>query len=177
MCIRQHVSGETNFACRFKWKRRDATARSGRQTELSENSPRTCSCPLIQFQPSMTSRCKCRHAFSAMDGIRHPGEESLTVVYARACVWTNAQFDEHFCPFSCSLTLVTSIEGPIFSVHQVDEYTHAYMHPRTHHLESLLTQHGDISWSYGDSSRRCICHDCNVGLILLRLSDVTISFA
>lgn len=49
--------------------------------------------------------------------------------------------------------------------------THA--HP---HFESPLTHRGDISWNYGDSSRRSICHGFNVGLILLRLLDVTISF-
>lgn len=40
-----------------------------------------------------------------------------------------------------------------------------------------ITRRGDISWNYDDSSRRCICHGCNMGLILLRLLDVTISFA
>lgn len=122
----------------------------------------------------MSCRCKYRHVHFRQWTAGNSDDAS------RACTFvsTNALAIRHFYPLpSCSFGLLfLSNARPVFSgmraFPQVRMYdTHA--HP---HFESPLTHRGDISWNYGDSSRRSICHGFNVGLILLRLLDVTISF-
>lgn len=144
---------------------------SERQMELSENSPRVLVSPCT-VQSSLTScRCKYWHAIPTMDGICHPSESWLCV---RVCVdecgigWTI------FTLYSLLLFLICYF---YWTTHIIRSHlSDVRLHTRTH-LESPLTRNGDISWNYGDSSRRCICHGCNVSLILLWLLDVTISFA
>lgn len=130
----------------------------------------------------MSCRCKYRHVHFRQWTASNSDDAS------RACMFvsTKRARNSTFLPFTLLfLRPVISIErNPYFPacarfprcacttrVYVTHAPTHA--HP---HFESPLTHRGDISWNYGDSSRRSICHGFNVGLILLRLLDVTISF-
>lgn len=152
--------------------------------ELSENCSRIPS--RVYIFSVMSCRCKYWHVHFRQWTVGNSDDAGRVCTF----VSTNALAIRHFYPLpSCSLgMLFLSNETYIFRhayVHQVCEQARVrrvcvcVTHARTHahaHFESPLTHRGDISWNYGDSSRRSICHGFNVGLILLRLLDVTISF-
>lgn len=92
----------------------------GKTNEIIWKFPARARVPSYTVQPSITScRCKCRHAFPAMDG--DPGEENFTASCADECaIWRT------FLPFALSFLwpALFLLNDPFF-VHRVRASVHA----------------------------------------------------